>query len=98
VRNPIVKLLPVAGSLVLGAAWLRWADLAGLDDVALAQRLLETRGILCTPKIVERDEGELHIVCADGKHTFVNPLPCGSASPFLCYTLEIDAVCWEKLD
>ncbi|HWB78879.1 MAG TPA: hypothetical protein VG755_28150 [Nannocystaceae bacterium] len=97
-HDPIVKVVLIGVTLGLGAAWLRFADLSGLDDDALAQRLLESRGIICTPKIVDRDEGELHIVCADGKHTFVQAMPCGSASPLLCDILDIDAVCWEQAD
>lgn len=84
-------------ALGLGLALARYHDLQGLDDVTLARRLLEVRGIACTPKIVERGEAELHVVCANGKHDFVQPLPCGTASPILCDVLGFDAACWEHV-
>ena len=84
-------------AVVLGLFAARYHDLQGLDDVALARRLLESRGILCTPKLVERREGELRVVCADGKHEFVQPLPCGRSRPILCDVLGFDAACWERV-
>ena len=89
--------LPGLAAIALGLVAGRYHDLQGLDDVTLARRLLESRGIACTPKIVERQEAQLHIVCADGKHDFVQPLPCGTVRPILCDMLGFDAACWERV-
>jgi len=85
-----------AGALFLGVLLERYGDLNHLDDEPLAKRLLESRGIGCTPKIVDRREGELRIACADGTYTFVISLPCGSPRPWLCDVLGFDAACWEQ--
>jgi len=78
-------------------AWLYWGRLAGLDDPALARRLLGSRGIWCTPKIVERpEEGVLRIVCADGTYTFAVEPSCDES--FACDTLGFDAACWQRTD
>jgi hypothetical protein len=84
-------------ALGLGLALSRYHDMQGLDNFTFARRLLESRGIVCAPKIVERSEGELHVVCADGKHDFIQPLVCGTASPILCDVLGFDAACWEHV-
>lgn len=95
-RASTIKALLLAVALAaVGVLLRRWGHLEGLDDHELATRLLESRGIACTPKIVDRREGELYVVCADGKYDLVSPLPCGTSSPILCDVLGIDAACWE---
>ncbi|MFO0637042.1 MAG: hypothetical protein U0168_29780 [Nannocystaceae bacterium] len=86
----------VSLAVVVAAAWLRWGRLQHLDEHTLAQRLLESRGILCWPKIAQRDhEGELSIVCADGKYRFVAQPSCSEG--FACAMLHIDAACWDRV-
>lgn len=88
-------MVAVLGVVVLGA-YARWGWLDHLDDDALAKRLLESRGLLCTPKIVERiDEGVLRVVCADGKFGFAQAMSC--SEPFACEFLGFDAACWESV-
>ena len=81
--------------LLSAVGWVYWGRLAGLDDRALAQRLLSSRGIWCAPEIVDRiDEGELRVVCADATHLFAAVPSCSES--FACATLGFDAACWER--
>lgn len=83
-------------AVVLVVAYARWGWLESLDDDALGKRLLESRGVLCTPKVVERvDEGVLRVVCADGKFAFAPAASCSES--FACATLGFDAACWESV-
>jgi hypothetical protein len=82
--------------LALVTAYARWGCLHTLDDATLAKRLLESRGVICTPKIVERvDEGVLRVVCADGKFAFARAMSCSES--FACEFLGFDAACWESV-
>jgi hypothetical protein len=87
------------GAILIGiavaTAYARWGFLHALDDDALAKRLLESRGLVCTPKIVERDDGVLRVVCADGKYAFAQSMPCSES--FACGFLGFDAACWESV-
>lgn len=92
-RRPVILVAAVCGAL-LSAAWWRWGRLAGLDDETRAVRVLESRAILCTPKIVQRvEEGVLYVVCADGKYELVQQMSCSET--FACEMLDFDAACWD---
>lgn len=81
---------------IAATTYARWGCLHTLDDAALAERLLESRAVLCTPKIVERvDEGVLRVVCADGKYAFAQAMSCSES--FACEFLGFDAACWESV-
>ena len=81
---------------IASTTYARWGCLHTLDDAALAKRLLETRAVLCTPKIVERvDEGVLRVVCADGRYAFAQATSCSES--FACEFLGFDAACWESV-
>lgn len=96
IRRRTWRTIALAALLLLAAVWLRWGRLDQLDEHTLAVRLLESRGILCWPKIAQRDrEGELSIVCADGKYRFVAQLPCSES--FACEMLHFDAACWDRV-
>lgn len=87
-------LLPALCGIALATVWGRWGCLSRLDDETLAARLLESRGILCTPKIVQRmDEGELYVVCANGKYDMVAQPSCSES--YACELLHFDAACWD---
>jgi hypothetical protein len=92
----VVLAAAVCGALI-SVAWWRWGRLGGLDDETRAARLLESRGILCTPKIVQRvEEGVLYVVCADGKYDIVAQPTCSES--FACEMLGFDAACWDVRD
>ena len=92
-RHVVVLAAAVCGAM-LSAAWWRWGRLAGLDDETRAARLLESRGVLCTPKIVQRvEEGVLYVVCADGKYEMTAQMSCSES--FACEMLGFDAACWD---
>jgi hypothetical protein len=91
-RARVIVAAALAFGLLAGLA-LHGASLEGLDDEARAVRLLRWRGSLCTPKIVDRpEEGVLHVVCADGKHTFyAQP----SDDETLACRLGFGVACWD---
>lgn len=67
--------------------------LGGLDPHQRARRVLLWHGIVCEPKIVERiEEGELRVVCADGKHWLSRQPSCDESWP--C-ALGITVACWD---
>lgn len=93
-RQRTARRLAVVATAVLLFAWWRWGWLGGLDDQTRAGRILESRGILCTPKIVQRmDEGALYVVCADGKYDLLPQMSCSES--FACEMLHFDAACWD---
>lgn len=89
----VVTLLGIA----IATAYARWGCLRALDDAALAKRLLESRGVLCTPTLVERvlDEDVLRVVCTDGNYAFTQAMSC--SEPYACEFLGFDAACWESV-
>jgi hypothetical protein len=92
-RRFVLVAAAVLGGL-LSLLWWRWGRLAGLDDETRASRILEARGVLCTPKIVQRvDEGVFYVVCANGKYELVSQMPCSES--FACEMLGVDAACWD---
>jgi hypothetical protein len=86
--------LPVAllFGVLANVSVLRCAALEGLDDERRAARVLAWHGIACSPKLVERSEGELRVVCADGKHVLAAQPTCDESWPCV---LGLDVACWE---
>ena len=89
-RRSLVLGLGAVVVVVLGVASTR---LGGLDDPALARRVLLWRGVLCTPKIVEREGEALRVVCADGKHRLRRR--SASDEGWAC-VLGLEVACWER--
>jgi hypothetical protein len=78
---------------VVATLGIRWGSLSGLDDLHVAERLLESRGILCMPSSVRRvEETSLETVCSAGRYRLTQQMSCDER---LACQLGFDSACWD---